>query len=173
MLSGPELQKRVEVYMMEFEQIDTEKTGRLTIERFSKLFDSVMGGDTPDGSAAMYFKGIDIDNNRYVERDEFREFVVASLKKDLDYVIKMAFRAFDRDANGLLDADEIRSIARYIGMNLTDEQLAESMKKVTKKEGASLTFANVVKLITGRDIDPNTDPYDGKKATKSGCCLLT
>jgi Ca2+-binding EF-hand superfamily protein len=172
MLSGPQLKERVDAFMREFEQIDTEKSGKLTLEKFAKLFDSVMGGDTPDGSAVMYFKGIDIDNNQYVERDEFREFVEASLKKDQDYVIKMAFRAFDKDANGLLDANEIRSIANYIGMKLTDQQLAESMKKVTKKEGASLTFANVVKLITGRDIPSDTDPYDGRRQAKSGCCLL-
>jgi TRAP-type C4-dicarboxylate transport system substrate-binding protein len=63
------------------------------------------------------------------------------------------------------------SVAKYIGSDLTEQQLEFAMLKYTGKKIRPLNYAQVVKLLTGKDVDATIDPYDGK-LKKTGYCLL-
>ncbi|OHS93640.1 EF hand family protein [Tritrichomonas foetus] len=157
-------------FLAKFDEQDTKKKGVLELAAFKKLFPEVMGGEFNEETAEMYFRGIDIDNSKSVSRQEFSDFVKAALDKDATYTIKMAFRSFDKDRSKNLDAKEVKAIAGYVGRDMTDEEVAAAMEKLTGKSKGTLTYPQVVKMITGKDIDKDADPYDGK--LKSSCCLL-
>ena len=163
-------QDALQPFLAKFDEIDTKKKGVLDLAQFKKLFPEVMGGELTDDTAEMYFRGIDIDNSKTVSRQEFGEFVKAALDRDSLYTIKLAFRSFDKDRSKSLDAAEVKGIATYVGRDMTDEEVAAAMEKLTGKSKGKLTYPQVVKMITGKDIDKDADPYDGK--LKSSCCLL-
>jgi Ca2+-binding EF-hand superfamily protein len=160
---------QVEPFLAKFDAADTKKKGEIEFAAFKPLIGELLGKDDAT-TAQLYFDGIDIDGSKKIGRDEFKAFVAAALKKDTDYTIKLVFRAFDKDRSRNLDAKEVKQIGEYIGRPMTDEEVGAGIERIAGKKDAKLTYAQVVKLLTNKDIDPNTDPYDGK--LKSKCCLL-
>jgi Ca2+-binding EF-hand superfamily protein len=163
-------EEQVNAFLHKFDVADTKKKGVLDFTGFKGLFAEVMNNQDAE-AAQLYFNGIDIDNSKEVSRDEIKAFIVAALTADKVYILKLVFRAFDKDRSRALDAKEIKAVGKYVGNELTDEQIEAALVKHTGKKKGSLNYAQVVKLLTGNDIDAETDPYDGK-IKKSGCCLL-
>jgi Ca2+-binding EF-hand superfamily protein len=162
--------EQVNAFLAKFDAADAKKKGVLAFADFKVLFAEVLNNND-EATAQLYFDGIDIDGSKEVSRDEFKAFVVAALKGDKVYTLKLVFRAFDKDRSKALDAKEVKSVGKYVGAELTDDEIEAGMVKLTGKKNGALNYAQLVKLLTGQDIDANTDPYDGK-LKKSGCCLL-
>ncbi|KAH0794262.1 EF hand family protein [Histomonas meleagridis] len=165
--------EQVNIFLQKFDEVDTKKKGSLDQAQFKTLVGEVMAGRTDEETSDMYFRGIDIDNSKSVSKDEFTDFVVAALTNDQEYIVKMAFRSIDVDRSRTLDSKEVKKIARYLGQEKTDEEIEDLMVQVTGKKSGKITYPQLVKMLTGKDIDPKSkeaDPYDGK--LKSGCCNL-
>jgi Ca2+-binding EF-hand superfamily protein len=162
--------EQVEAFLHKFDEADKKKKGELDFFNFKVLFAEVLNNND-EATAKLYFNGIDIDNSQAVSRDEFKAFVKAALTGDKVYTLKLVFRAFDKDRSRALDAAEVKEVGKYVGANLSDEEIAAGMLKLTGKKDGSLNYSQVVKLLTGQDISADTDPYDGK-LKKSGCCLI-
>jgi Ca2+-binding EF-hand superfamily protein len=163
-------EEQVNAFLNKFDVADTKKKGVLDFAGFKGLFAEVLNNND-EAAAQLYFDGIDIDGSKEVSRDEFKAFVVAALKGDKVYTLKLVFRAFDKDRSRALDAKEVKAVGKYVGADLTDDEVEAGLLKLTGKKTGALNYAQVVKLLTGQDIDAATDPYDGK-LKKSGCCLL-
>jgi Ca2+-binding EF-hand superfamily protein len=157
-------------YLVKFDTADTAKKGKIGLAAFTPLIGELIGSQDPK-KAELYFRGIDIDGSNEVSREEFEDFVKGVLRKDPKYIIKLIFRAFDKDRSSTLQLGEIKEIGEFVGHPLDDATVKAKIKEITGKEGSALTFAQVVKLLTGETIKEDTDPYDGK-LKKSGCCLL-
>lgn len=136
-----------------FDEKDTDKTGAIKIAQFKTLFPEIMGGNSSDETAEMYFRGIDANNSGVVTRQEFTKFVTATLNKDEDYMIKLAFRSFDKDQSQNLNCAEVKAIAKYVGREMTDDEVEAAMEKFTGSKKGSLNYAQVYKMITGKDLD--------------------
>jgi Ca2+-binding EF-hand superfamily protein len=156
-------------FLAKFDAADTKKKGEIDFAAFKPLIRELLGKDD-EKTAQLYFDGIDIDGSKRVGRPEFKAFIAAALTKDADYTIKLVFRAFDKDRSRTLDAIEVKQIGEYVGWTMTDAEVSTGIERIAGKKDAKLTYAQVVKLLTNKDIDPNTDPYNGR--LKSKCCLL-
>jgi Ca2+-binding EF-hand superfamily protein len=163
-------EEEVAAILTKFDQADTRKTGQLDFYAFKVLAGEVLQTED-EPTIQHYFDGIDIDNSKAVGGDEFTAFVVAALSGDKNYTLKLIFRAFDKDRSRALDAAEVKAVGKYAGTELSDEEIQAGIEKITGKKDGTLSYAQVVKLLTGTEIDPTTDPYDGK-LKKSGCCLI-
>jgi Ca2+-binding EF-hand superfamily protein len=162
-------QAQLKPFLEKFDAADTKQKGEIDFAAFRPLIGELIGNDDAT-MAQRYFDGIDIDGSKTISKEEFKAFLVATLTTDTDYTIKLVFRAFDTDRSRNLDANEIKQIGDYIGRPMTDEEVTTAIERIAGKKNAKLTYAQIVKLLTNKDIDPNTDPYDGK--LKSKCCLL-
>jgi Ca2+-binding EF-hand superfamily protein len=164
-------QTEVDAFVAKFDEIDRKRKGELSLAEFKRLFREISPDPEDDPSrSAMYFRGIDIDDSHAISRSEFEAFVRAILSKDEDYTLKMAFRAFDKDRTRSLSWQEIRDIGKYVQKQLTENQIIAEIERITGERSGSLTYAQTVKLFSGKDIPPKTDPYDGQIPSK--CCLL-
>jgi Ca2+-binding EF-hand superfamily protein len=157
-------------YMKKFAAEDTEQTGEINLSAFSQLAKYVLSGDEDDELLELYFQGIDINGNGTVSRDDFREFVVAALRDNKQFFIKLLFRAFDTNRSRSLSINSIKQIGQYSQSPRTNAEVKQAIVTHTGKEDGKLTFPQVIQLLTGETIQDDIDPYDGK--LKSGCCLL-
>jgi Ca2+-binding EF-hand superfamily protein len=126
-------------------------------------------------TADLYFDGIDIERSNTIGKEDFRIFAVALLQRATDYSIKLLFRALDKNRLSRLDAADVTKIAECLGRPMDAQTAADRIESITGSKTAKLNYAEIVKVIMNKDIDPNTDPYDGKvpkKDSKSTCCLL-
>lgn len=140
-------------YLSKFDEKDTDNKGSINLKQFTSLFSEIMGGNSNDESAEMYFRGIDINDNNVITRKEFSDFVTASLTNDEDYMIQLAFRSFDKDQSKNLNCAEVKAITKYVGRDMTDEEIESAMQSYTGSKKGSLTYAQIYKMITGKDLE--------------------
>jgi Ca2+-binding EF-hand superfamily protein len=158
-------EEQVAAFLAKYDEVDTDGTAGLNAAEFKKLYTEVFG-KTDDEGADLYFNGIDINGDGSVSREEFKAFVVAALNKDHDYTVKLIFRAFDKDRSQKLSASEVQSVAKYVGQELSDEDVAGGIERITGDRNGSLSYAQIVKLLLDKEVPEEADPYDGKLKPK-------
>lgn len=145
-------EEQLKIFLDKFDENDTEKKGSINFDQFKAFFPDVMGGNTSDESAEMYFRGINVNNTGKISRQEFSNFVTAVLKNDQDFLIKSAFRSFDKDQSQNLNCEEVKAITKYVGRDMSDDEIAAAMEKITGSKKGCLTYEQVYKMITGIDL---------------------
>jgi calcium-dependent protein kinase len=111
-----------------FNQIDKSGDGKISKE---ELYNGLVGRyktETLETDVDAIFKNLDMDNNGYIE---YEEFVRASVSKEFflsEKVLKFAFRYFDKDNSGEIDFNEIEEVFKQ---SITDKnKVHESLKKI-------------------------------------------
>jgi Ca2+-binding EF-hand superfamily protein len=162
--------EQIAPFLAKFDEADKAKSGTISIEEFRPLFSQLLAGGADNATADLYFRGIDVDDSKSISKAEFEDFVRAIVSKNQVYPVKLLFRAFDADRSVTLDAKEVKAMSKYTGKELTDEEIAAALERMTGRRNGPLTYPQVVKILTGKNIDTKADPYDGKLQSK--CCLL-
>ena len=93
-----------------FNQIDDNGDGRINQKEFLNGLQSKLKSPNLEQDVAIIFKNIDMDNNGYIE---YEEFVRAAVNKERflnENVLKFAFRYFDKDGSGEITFDEIEAV---------------------------------------------------------------
>ena len=111
-----------------FNQIDVNGDGKINKVEFLKGLEGKIQSDTLKKDVDTIFKNIDMDNNGYIE---YEEFVRAAVSKEhfIDTrVIQFAFRYFDKDGSGEITFDEIEEVFKE---SITDKSnIHDSLKKI-------------------------------------------
>ena len=111
-----------------FNQIDVNGDGKINKNELLKGLQSKIKSDTLKKDVDTIFQNIDMDNNGYIE---YEEFVRAAVSKEhfIDTkVIQFAFRYFDKDGSGEITFDEIEEVFKE---SIQDKSnIHESLKKI-------------------------------------------
>ena len=111
-----------------FNQMDVNGDGKINKNEFLKGLQSKISSDTLKKDVDTIYKNIDMDNNGYIE---YEEFVRAAVNKEhfIDpRVIHFAFSYFDKDGSGEITFDEIEAVFKE---SITDKSnVHESLKKI-------------------------------------------
>lgn len=94
-----------------------------------------LNSDTLAKDVDTIFKNIDMDNNGYIE---YEEFVRAAVSKEYfvdENVLRFAFRYFDKDNSGEITFDEIESVFKE---SITDKSnVHEALKQIISEVDAN------------------------------------
>jgi calcium-dependent protein kinase len=93
-----------------FNQIDVNGDGKINKHELLNGLKSKISSNTLEKDVDQIFKNIDMDNNGYIE---YEEFVRAAVSKEYfvdENILKFAFRYFDKDDSGEITFDEIESV---------------------------------------------------------------
>lgn len=111
-----------------FSQIDVNGDGKITQEEFLNGLKKLIKADKLEEDVATIYKNIDMDNNGYLEYEEFVRAAVNKEKFLNKDVLKFAFRYFDKDDSGEITFDEIEEV---FAQSIPDKtKVHESLKKI-------------------------------------------
>ena len=93
-----------------FNQIDINGDGKINKQELLKGLQLKMKSPTLEQDVDQIYKNIDMDNNGYIEYEEFVRAAVSKEKFLSENVLKYAFRYFDKDGSGEITFDEIEEV---------------------------------------------------------------
>ena len=111
-----------------FNQIDINGDGKVNKQELLKGLQSKMNSPTLEQDVEQIYKNIDMDNNGYIEYEEFVRAAVSKEKFLSESVLRYAFRYFDKDNSGEITFDEIEEVFKE---SISDkENVHESLQKI-------------------------------------------
>ena len=137
-----------------FNNIDKNGDGQITREELYKGLEDFLnlkntGKDLQD-KVDIIFNNIDTDHNGYIE---YEEFIRAAVDKEYflsDNFLKFAFDYFDRDKNGEISFNEVKTLFFQNDNNKHNseiqKQLLKNFKEIDINEDGVLTFKEFVKM---------------------------
>ena len=111
-----------------FNQVDVNGDGKINKNELLKGLQSKIKSDTLKKDVDTIFQNIDMDNNGYIE---YEEFVRAAVSKEhfIDTkVIQFAFRYFDKDGSGEITFNEIEEVFKESVQDKSN--IHDSLKKI-------------------------------------------
>jgi calmodulin len=61
--------------------------------------------------------------------------------------LKEAFKIFDRNHNGYIEAKELKTVTTTLGARLTDDEFAEFWKEADKNHDGKLDYEEFIKMM--------------------------
>jgi calcium-dependent protein kinase len=118
-----------------FNQIDINGDGKINKQELLKGLQSKMKSPSLEQDVEQIYRNIDMDNNGYIE---YEEFVRAAVSKDKflnENVLRFAFRYFDKDGSGEITFDEIEDVFKE---SITDKsKVHESLSQIINEVDAN------------------------------------
>lgn len=86
----------------------------------------------------LYFSG-----NKKIEYDEFEKFLADKFKSPdvVEDEMKSAFKIFDKDGSGKIDAKELRHAMKSLGETMTDEEVDEMIKAADQDSDGKVDYS--------------------------------
>ena len=125
-----------------FSQIDVNGDGKVTQKELLKGLKTKIKSPTLEKDVAAIYKNLDMDNNGFIE---YEEFVRAAVSKEgfmNDNVLRFAFRYFDKDGSGEITFDEIEDVFKKSipNKNNIHSTLHQIIKEVDINGDGVITF---------------------------------
>ena len=111
-----------------FNQIDVNGDGKINKDELLKGLQNRIKSDTLKKDVDIIFQNIDMDNNGYIEYEEFVRGAVSKERFINTKVIQFAVRYFDKDGSGEITFDEIEAVFKD---SIQDKSnVHEALKKI-------------------------------------------
>ena len=132
-----------------FNQIDKNGDGKISEDELLKGFSERYSSETLESDIDEIYKNLDMDNNGYIE---YEEFVRASVSKEYfvkENVLRYAFMYFDKDGSGEITFDEIEALFSQSIPDKTKvhETLSNIIKEVDINEDGKITYDEFCKVM--------------------------
>ena len=132
-----------------FNQIDLNGDGKITEHELYKGLCTKIKSDTLEDDVRKIYEKLDMDDDGYIE---YEEFVRAAVSKDKfmgDNVLKFAFRFFDKDNSGKIDIGEIEKVFKksITDQNHVEEALNKIIYEVDVNRDGKISFEEFSKVM--------------------------
>ncbi|CAF0976427.1 unnamed protein product [Adineta steineri] len=130
-----------------FNLFDSDNSGGITIVELKQSL-SALGVSITEQEARQMFSAIDVDNNGRIEFEEFAEIVADFyFKKYSRAEILEAFRRFDHNRDGFIEAEELKNILSQLGRNFSNEEIRTMIQKVDRDGNGKISIEEFAALV--------------------------
>ena len=111
-----------------FNQIDVNGDGKITEHELYKSLCTKIKSDTLEDDVRRIYQVLDMNDDGYIEYEEFVRAAVSKEKFMGDNVLRFAFRFFDKDNSGVITFKEIEKVFKK---SVTDKKhIEEALRKI-------------------------------------------
>jgi len=95
-----------------------------------------------------------VDGSGAVEWEEFCVLIYKKMReKDSDNEIKEAFRVFDAEGTGLIEAEELRAIFLQLPEPLSDDEMEEMLRAGNRSGGGTFNLEDMGIMLGYKQLD--------------------
>ena len=130
-----------------FAIFDEDKSGSINVEEVKRLLQRKYTNLSTE-DASLMVKSVDVDNDNEVS---FEEFVLMMLKaQDPSSEILEAFRAFDTDGNGFIEATELQEAMKRGGASISDEEAKTMIAQADLDKDGRISFPEFQEMLRAK-----------------------
>ncbi|GLJ54568.1 hypothetical protein SUGI_1172040 [Cryptomeria japonica] len=136
-----------------FRHFDANGDGKISVSELGAVINSLEG--TSNASASheeleMMIKEVDSDGDGFIDLQEFIAFNIKSEGGGVGSLqeLRDAFRIFDRDRNGYISAEELRSVLTSVGDTCSFEDCLEMIKGIDSDGDGYVNFEEFRTMMT-------------------------
>jgi len=143
-------QKEIKEFKEAFTLFDKDGDGRITTYELASVM-HFLGSKPSQEQIEEMIDQVDIDGNGTVEFEEFLKMMsknpIKSLPKTEDEEMREAFKVFDRDNNGFIDAEELRFTMNNLGQPLSDDDVKAMIKEADIDGDGRINYEEFIKMM--------------------------
>ena len=98
----------------------------------------------------MMFNSVDVDKNGAIDYGEFKLLMDNHLRDapmTEEQELREAFKAFDRDGNGRIDAEELKQAMTILGESVEDDQVRDMIHAADKDGDGEINYEEFVEML--------------------------
>jgi len=146
-------EEQVAEFKEAFSLFDKDGDGTVTTKELGTVFRSL--GQNPTAAELQdMINGVDADGNGTVDFPDFLSLMSRKMKDtDTEEELIEAFKVFDKDGGGFIDAAQLRHVMTNLGEKLTDDEVDEIIKEAedpTKQSDGVIDFQEFVNMMMAK-----------------------
>lgn len=119
-----------------FERFDIDSDGQINVSELVNLM-KLLGHRISEEEGQELLKKVDANKDEVIDEKEFQAYM--KIKED-DDEIRTAFKNFDKDGNGVIQAAELMHVLTEFGQQLNDEEVDEMMRVADADGDGKINF---------------------------------
>jgi len=141
--------EQVAQFKAAFEMFDKDGDGTITTKELGTVMRN-LGANPTETELQDMINEVDGDGSGEIDFDEFLQLMGSKMKdSDAESELRAAFRAFDKDGNGSINATELREAMKAIGENLSQEEVEEMIRDADADGDGNVNYEEFVKMMMG------------------------
>lgn len=131
-----------------FNLFDKDGSGTISTSEFGMVLRAI-GLNPTDKEIETFVDQLDTNKSGRLEFNEFRVFYNDYKKKhkNSQEAIENAFKLFDKDDNGYIEAKELKSILSRCGQKISDEEVQEMIAVADVDKDGKINYKEFAKFI--------------------------
>ena len=133
-----------------FALADADSSGMLSTKEVRWVMQSV-GRNPSEAELADIVSSVDTDGNGFLDVNEFVSLMARKFKEvdSMEEVLE-SFKVFDKDANGMISSDELKSIMHEHGSGLSHDEIAVLIRECDSDGDGNINYEEFVAMLMSK-----------------------
>lgn len=133
-----------------FALFDKDNDGTITTTELGTVMRS-LGQAPTDSELQDMINEVDVDGSGTIDFQEFLEMMTKHMKEtDTEQELKEAFKVFDKNGDGKISAEELKTVMLNLGEKLTDDEINEMIREADANGDGQVDYEEFVKMMSNQ-----------------------
>jgi len=130
-----------------FDEFDKDGSGTISTKELLQVMRSIGQNPTEDEILELVMES-DLNGDGTIDFQEFLEMMKRkSSETDQTEALKEAFKIFDKNRNGYIEAKELKAVTTTLGQALSDDEFSEFWQEADANADGKLDYEEFIKMM--------------------------
>ncbi|XP_078313189.1 uncharacterized protein LOC144619408 isoform X1 [Crassostrea virginica] len=141
-------EEKKKAFQEAFEMFDNDKSGYINTRELLTVM-RAFKQDPTQAEVQELMKKLDTNENGKIEYEEFEKYLVDHYKSPQESQDTMmeAFKLFDKDGSGEIDAEELKEAMMRLGDQLTQEEAEDMIKSADIDKDGKINIIEFIRMM--------------------------